>query len=359
MNTTLTFEEKYQAIVRKDSEYEGIFITAVKTTGIFCRPVCTAKKPKPANVEFFDSPQEAILHGYRPCKVCNPLARENETPEFIQKIIDELHQDPYLKIRDYELVKRGMEPSRIRRWFKKHHGITFHAYQRMLRINSAFAQITKGTTITHTAFDSGYASLSGFNDGFQSIFGIPPSRSQDKAVINITRFSTPLGPMFACATSKGICLLEFTNRKMLETEFKDLMKRLNAVILPGENAHLAKVQQEVVEYFDGTRRHFTVPLDTPGTAFQQSVWEILKEIPYGETRSYKQQAIKLDNPNAVRAVASANGMNRIAIIIPCHRVIGENGNLTGYAGGLARKKWLLNHERKSSGLPIQQELKFL
>ena len=358
MNATLTFEEKYQAIIRKDPEYEGIFITAVKTTGIFCRPVCTARKPKPGHVEFFDSPREAMLHGYRPCKVCKPLAREDETPDFIQKIIDKLHQDPYLKIKDYDLVKRGVVPSQIRRWFKKHHGITFQAYQRMLRINSAFTQINNGTTVTDTAFDSGYASLSGFNDGFQSIFGKPPSRSQDKAAINIVRFVTPLGPMFACATARGICLLEFTNRKMLETEFKDLTRRFNAVILPGENVFLDQVRQEVEEYFNGTRKHFTVPLDTPGTAFQQSVWEILKEIPYGETRSYKQQAIKLDNPQAVRAVASANGMNRVAIIIPCHRVIGENGHLTGYAGGLARKKWLLDHEQKYSGQPIQQELKF-
>ena len=164
--------------------------------------------------------------------------------------------------------------------------------------------------------------------------------------------------MFACATKLGICLLEFTNRKMLETEFKDLTKRLNAVILPGENPHLTQVQTELKEYFEGKRKDFSIPLHTPGTDFQQAVWEILKEIPFGETRSYKQQASKLNNPKGVRAVASANGMNRVAIVIPCHRVIGENGDLTGYAGGLARKKWLLDHEAKHSERAVQQELKF-
>ena len=211
---------------------------------------------------------------------------------------------------------------------------------------------------TETAFESGYESLSGFNNGYISIFGKPPTKAKDKSVINIVRFTTPLGPMFACATDKGVCLLEFTNRKMLETEFKDLIKRLDAVILPGENQFLDQVQQELKEYFDGKRKNFVIPLHTPGTEFQQKVWVALKEIPYGETRSYKQQAIKLNNPKAVRAVASANGNNRVAIIIPCHRVIGENGDLTGYAGGLSRKRWLLDHEEKYSGKPVQGKLEF-
>lgn len=358
MKSQLTFEDKYRAIVRKDPDYEGIFITAVKTTGIFCRPGCTARKPKPENVEFYDSPEEAILHGYRPCKVCKPLENQNETPDIIKELIKELNDDPYLRLKDYDLVKRDIEPNQIRRWFKKNHGITFQAYQRLLRINFAFIKISSGTSVTETAFESGYESLSGFNNGYVSIFGKPPTKAKDKSVINIVRFTTPLGPMFACATDQGICLLEFTNRKMLETEFKDLIQRLDAVILPGENPILNQAQQELKEYFDGKRKQFTVPLHTPGTDFQQSVWEILKEISYGETRSYKQQAIKLNKPKAVRAVASANGNNRVAIIIPCHRVIGENGDLTGYAGGLSRKKWLLDHEKLISGQSIQGELDF-
>ena len=153
--------------------------------------------------------------------------------------------------------------------------------------------------------------------------------------------------MFGCATNKGVCLFEFANRRMLETEFKDLTKRLNAVILPGENEHLKQLQNEISEYFKGDRESFSIELDAPGTSFQQKVWKMLMTIPYGKTWSYQEQSIQLKKPKAVRAVANANGQNRIAIIIPCHRVIGKDGSLTGYGGGLERKKWLLDFERKN------------
>ena len=344
----LTFRQKYNAIGRKDSFYEGIFLTAVKTTGIFCRPSCRAKKPKPENIVFYDTSQEALQNGFRPCKICNPMEKLGETPDYVKGIIKELQQNPFIRIKDHDLRQRGIEPNLIRRWFKKNHNMTFHAYQRMLRINSAFNSIKKGETITNSAFDSGYESLSGFNESYRSIFGEPPTRANERTVINIVRFTTPIGPMFACASSKGICLLEFTDRRMLETEFKDLCKRLNAVILPGENPYLDQVQSEIEEYFSGKRKKFTVALHTPGSEFQKSVWEILQKIPYGETRSYKQQAITFGNPKATRAVASANGHNRISIIMPCHRVIGSDGSLTGYGGGLHRKKWLIDFEKANS-----------
>jgi len=344
----LTFFEKYNVIGGKDALYEGIFVTAVKTTGIFCRPSCRARKPKSDNVVFYDTPEEALQNGFRPCKVCNPMEKLGETPDFIKGIIKELHQNPYSRIKDHDLRQRGIEPSWIRRWFKKHHNMTFQTYQRMLRINSAFNYIKEGETVTNSAFDSGFESLSGFNESYHSIFGEPPTSANEKSVLNIVRFTTPISPMFACASNKGVCLLDFTDRRMLETEFKDLCKRLHAVILPGESPHLDQVQSEIQEYFSGKRKKFTVPLHAPGTDFQKSVWKILQEIPYGETRSYKQQAISLGNPNAVRAVASANGHNRISIIIPCHRVIGSDGSLTGYGGGLHRKKWLIDFEKAHS-----------
>ncbi len=345
MAKPLDFEEKYEAIGRKGGAYEGVFITAVRTTGIFCRPSCRARKPKAENVIFYDTAQQALQNGFRPCKICRPMERLDETPGYIKAIIAELHEDPYLRIKDADLRQRRIEPSRIRRWFKKHHNITFHSYQRMLRINAAFNSIKNGGSITGSAFESGYGSLSGFNDGYRSIFGAAASNSREKSIINITRFTTPIGPMFACATQKGICLLDFTDRRMLESEFKDLCKRLDGVILPGDNRYLEQVQLELSEYFAGKRKKFEVPLDTPGTDFRQAVWKILCDIPFGETRSYKDQAIALGNPKAVRAVASANGHNRVSIIIPCHRVIGSDGSLVGYGGGLQRKKWLLDMEK--------------
>ena len=358
MEKELSFQEKYDAIGKKGSQYEGLFITAVTSTGIFCRPSCRARKPKPENVIFYKTTQEAIQNGFRPCKVCKPMEPAGGVPDYVKKILDDLQSNPDLRFRDEDLRKRGIEPNQIRRWFKQHHKITFHAYQRMLRINKAYNEIRGGNSVTQAAFGAGYDSLSGFNDGYKNIFAQSPGDSGQKNVINIIRFTTKLGPMFACATSNGICLLEFTDRKMLETEFRDLQKRLNAVILPGENKHLDHVQKEVAEYFEGKRKDFSVPLDTPGSEFQQSVWNILREIPYGETRSYMEQAIRLHNPKAIRAVANANGHNRIAIIIPCHRVIGSDGSLTGYGGGLARKKWLLEFEQANSGKAVQQSFSF-
>jgi AraC family transcriptional regulator of adaptative response/methylated-DNA-[protein]-cysteine methyltransferase len=341
----LTFQEKYNVIGTQDPSFEGLFFTGVKTTGIFCRPSCRARKPREENVIFFDNAKSAIQNGFRPCKVCKPMQKLDETPAYIKDLILELHKAPFQRITDKTLTTRGLEPSHIRRWFKRHHQMTFHAYQRMIRINAAYKQIESGKSVLNSALDSGYDSLSGFNESYKSIFGETPTKEGKKEIIHITRLATALGPMFACATKHGICLLEFTDRRSLEHEFKDLRRRLNAVILPGENPHLAQLKTELGEYFQGIRKEFEVSLHTPGTDFQQAVWHSLRKIPYGTTRSYLEQAQALGNPGAVRAVGSANGKNRIAIIIPCHRVIGADGNLVGYGGGLHRKQWLLNFEK--------------
>jgi len=338
----------YKALVDKDVSFEGTFIAAVKTTGIFCRPTCTARKPKEENVEFFSTTKEAILRGYRPCKVCNPLEKLGETPVYIKELLNDLNTNPSLKFKDWDLIQRGIEPEKLRRWFLKNHGITFHAYQRMFRINSAFNKIQNGESVTSVAFDAGYESLSGFNDSFKTIFGVSPSNSKEQKVINLMRLETPLGTMYAGAVEQGICLLEFTDRKMLETELKSLSKLLNARIIQGANKHFNLLSDQLGEYFEGKRKEFTVPLFTPGSEFQQTVWKELQNIPYGSTRSYKQQAQALKRPEAIRAVANANGMNRISILIPCHRVIGEDGNLTGYGGGIWRKKWLLDMEKRTT-----------
>jgi AraC family transcriptional regulator, regulatory protein of adaptative response / methylated-DNA-[protein]-cysteine methyltransferase len=175
-------------------------------------------------------------------------------------------------------------------------------------------------------------------------------------MIITTKIETFLGIMIAGATDDGICLLEFSDRRMLNKEYKDLEKYLKTIISEGENCHFVALRKQLEEYFEGSRREFSVPLVTPGTPFQQAVWKELMKIPYGTTRSYHQQSVALGNPGSIRAVANANGMNRISIIIPCHRVIGSDGNLTGYGGGLKRKKWLLDHEKKYSGIAVDQLL---
>lgn len=341
----LTEDRMYQASLEKDSTFEGTYWMAVKTTGIFCRPTCTARKPKRENVEFFLDTKEAIESGYRACKVCKPLEKLNETPRYIQELLNELMRDESLKIKDADLMTRHIEPVTVRRWFLKNHGITFQAYQRKLRMNKAFKKIKNGESIIAAAIDSGYESLSGFNERFKNIVGVSPKNTKMQGIIDLKRIETPLGPMFACAVDEGICLLEFTDRKNMDKQFASLSKSLNAEIVQGENKHFQQLEKELQEYFEGKRKTFDVPLYITGTEFQEKVWHLLCEIPMGETRTYKQQSEFLGNPKAIRAVGTANGINKIAILVPCHRVIGSNGDLVGYAGGIWRKQKLLELEK--------------
>ncbi|MDC7706607.1 methylated-DNA--[protein]-cysteine S-methyltransferase [Vogesella indigofera] len=180
--------------------------------------------------------------------------------------------------------------------------------------------------------------------------------SKQHAPILLHRFHSPLGPMFVCASEQGVCLLEFAVSRRVEREFEDLQRLLHTRIVAGENAHTRQAEAEIGEYFAGTRQQFGVALHLPGTAFQQQVWDALQAIPYGDTASYQQQAERLGNPAAIRAVAGANGANRVSIIVPCHRVIGKDGSLTGYGGGLQRKAWLLQHEQRNRFGEAQPQL---
>lgn len=334
----------YSALSRRDSAFEGIFVVGVKTTGVFCRPTCPARMPKRENVEFFRSAHEALSHGYRPCKICTPMEYQGAPPDWIKPLLDEVGDSPTIKLRDRDLRERGLEPSRVRYWFKKQHGITFQGYLRSMRISQAFGRIKQGEKVANTAFESGYQSLSGFADSFKKTADFSPSKSLGNQLIQTSRIVTPLGPMLAGATDDGICLLEFIDRRMLETEIKRLSKLLNARFVPGLSKHLDKLNKQLEEYFFGKRKEFDIPVVLPGTPFQKKVWDELRAIPYGSTRSYKEQAEIIGTPKAVRAVAKANGDNSIAILVPCHRVVGTNGELTGYGGGLWRKQYLLNLE---------------
>jgi AraC family transcriptional regulator of adaptative response/methylated-DNA-[protein]-cysteine methyltransferase len=344
--------EMWDAFTSRDPAYDGVFFTGVRTTGIFCRPTCSARKPRRENVEFFATTGAALFAGFRPCRRCRPMRPRGEAPGWLRDLLDSLEEEPARRLRDADLRDAGLDPVRVRRWFQAHHGMTFHAYQRARRLGRALGQLALGDDIVTTAYRNGYESLSGFNDAVQRLAGDSPGRARDATVVHLTRILTPLGPMLAGATDRGLCLLEFADRRMLETQLRRIGDRLDAVLVPGETDITRQTADELERYFAGALTEFTVPLETHGTPFQESVWAGLREIPYGETRSYGEQARGIGRPAAVRAVARANGDNRIAIIIPCHRVIGADGTLTGYGGGLWRKKRLLELERGEIALEL-------
>jgi AraC family transcriptional regulator, regulatory protein of adaptative response / methylated-DNA-[protein]-cysteine methyltransferase len=348
--TTLSAAEMERAFYGKDASYDGVFFTGVRTTGIFCRPSCPARKPLPRNVEFFPSVGRALFAGYRPCQRCRPLESDGRAPEWVEQLLDRVDASPDRRVRAAELRALGLSPERVRRHFQRSYGMTFDAYCRARRLGQAFERLREGADLDTAAFDSGYESLSGFREAFSRHFGAPPGRGRKGACIRVAWVRTPLGPMIAGAAEEGLCLLEFTDRRMLERQLGILGRRFRLPLVPGESEHLARVKDELDEYFAGRRREFDVPLRVVGSAFQQKVWTALQGIPYGETRSYADIARAVRSPDAVRAVGQANGMNRIAIVIPCHRVVNADGRLGGYGGGLWRKQRLLAHERGQGAL---------
>jgi AraC family transcriptional regulator, regulatory protein of adaptative response / methylated-DNA-[protein]-cysteine methyltransferase len=333
--------EMYRAFLERDSRYDGIFLTGVITTGIFCRPSCPARKPARENVRFFATAADAQAGGFRACLRCRPLEPPGQPPEAIERLIEELDENPALRLRDRDLRSRGLDPATVRRWFKRHHGATFHAWQRARRLGGAIAKLGRGGEITGAAFGSGYDSLSGFTEALRKLTGRPPSASRDAVVVHVARILTPLGPMVAGMLGDAVCLLEFTDRRMLPTQLRTLEDRLACVFVPGDTPASRKLALELEAWFAGDPRGFSTPIHMAGTPFQEAAWAELLRIPRGTTRSYAEQAAALGRPTAVRAVARANGANRIAIVVPCHRVVGSDGRLRGYGGGLARKRALL------------------
>jgi AraC family transcriptional regulator of adaptative response/methylated-DNA-[protein]-cysteine methyltransferase len=270
---------------------------------------------------------------------------ENQ-PDWATSLLADVERSPMARITEADLRARGIDPATVRRHFLRHYGMTFQAYSRARRLAGAFTSIRNGSRLDDIVFRSGYESHSGFRDAFGKVFGCPPGGSRNQGSVFLAWLPSPLGPLVAGATDAGLCLLEFTDRRMLEAQFETVRKLFRLPIAPGTNEHLERLQSELPDYFAGKLRVFSVPLVYPGSPFQRRVWEQLLRVPYGETRSYQELAAAIGNPAAVRAVGRANGLNRIAILIPCHRIVNKNGKLGGYGGGLRRKQYLLNLERR-------------
>jgi AraC family transcriptional regulator, regulatory protein of adaptative response / methylated-DNA-[protein]-cysteine methyltransferase len=342
-------ETMYRALVNRDSSFEGIFFVGVRTTGIFCRPTCTAKKPARENVDFFATSSEALHGGYRPCLRCHPMDPDKRPPQLIERLRAEVERAPGGRLTDKELAAMAIDPSTARRQFKRHYGMTFQAYHRARRLGVALREVRRGGRVDQAKNGSGFESASGFREAFTKIFGDPPTTAKSREPMFVERIETPLGGMIAVADDEGLRLLEFADRRALESELSILRKRLGTNVVPGEHPHLDAIRSQLADYFSGRKLEFDIPLTPIGSDFQLRAWEILRSIPVGETRSYSWMAKQLGDDNARRAVGRANGTNMICIVIPCHRVIRADGTLCGYGGGLWRKKWLLDHERQVTG----------
>jgi AraC family transcriptional regulator of adaptative response/methylated-DNA-[protein]-cysteine methyltransferase len=348
--------EMHQAFVRKDSGYDGVFYVAVRTTGIFCRPSCPSQ-PDPENIEFFGSIKDCLFAGYRACKRCRPLEANGSPPDWAADLMRRVEASPDTRLKASELRALGITPERARRWFKDHYGMSFAAWCRGHRLAGAFTRIRRGAGLDDAVFGSGFESHSGFRDAFRRTFGEAPGKVREGGQrIVIEMFESPLGPLLAGAGDEGICLLEYTDRRMLEHNLATMRQRFDCGVVPGEHPLLAALKSELIEYFGGQRREFTLPLLPRGTPFQEKVWRELRAIPHGKTISYDDLARRIGQPTAHRAVARANGMNRINILIPCHRVIGKDGSLTGYGGGLWRKRLLLDLEQRGPQLQLGLEV---
>lgn len=338
--------EYYLALVENSPDYEGIFYVGVKTTGVFCRPTCPARKPKFEHCEFYKTAEDALLASFRPCKRCRPLSHPNQVSDLVRTLVNAVEADPSKRWKDRDFDALSVDASTARRQFKKRFGMTFVEYARARRMGIAMKQIRNGDAVINAQLEVGYESSSGFRDAFSKIMGAAPTNT--KHHLNILKASwldTPLGPMVAIANEVALYLLEFVDRRGLEREVERLRYRTTSAIIPGSTPPVVSIEQELSAYFAGTLREFKTPLSRLGSPFQEHVWDALCQIPYGETRSYAELALHIGKPTAYRAVANANGMNQFAIVIPCHRVINSTGELGGYGGGIARKKWLIEHEQ--------------
>lgn len=344
---TQRYEEFWDALHRRDSAYEGIFCLGVKTTGIFCRPICSARKPLRKNVEFFPGKIEALHAGFRPCLRCKPMHTTGQVPTLVEKLRARIEANPTCRLRERDLIDMGIDPSTARRQFQRFFGMSFQAYQRARRMGSALAAVRKGVNVLDTQLDHGFESASGFREAFSKLFGTPPSKAEGVHCLFSRWIDSPLGAILALADDAGLYIFDWVDRRGLEREIVRLRAKTKYAIVPGTHPILDLAKQQIDEYFAGQRRTFSLPLALRGSDFQRRVWDALLQIPSGETRAYAEIARAIGQPTAVRAVARANGDNYRGIIIPCHRVIGSDGSLTGYGGGLARKQWLLDHERAS------------
>src|SRR3954452_10112520 len=345
-------DSAWAAFERRDRSWDGRVIGAVKTTGIYCKPSCPARRPKREHVQFFASADEARAAGYRACLRCKPdeVGRDREAVAKAVKLIESAEEPLTLE----EVAGAvGYAPHHFQRIFKRDLGVSPAEYARGLRNQRSQAALKASGRITDAVYDAGYSGPSSFYSDAKERLGMTPSAWRNGGrgeTIRWTHFDSPLGQMLIASTTKGICRLTFDDS---EASLRRLFPKATIVEDAGGLKQLIEGALEAIERPLAARE---LPIDVAGTAFQESVWRELRKIPAGETRSYAEIAAAIGQPKAVRAVGTANGDNHVAVLIPCHRVIRSDGSLGGYAGGLDRKRRLLaaeGHRDRAPELPLQ------
>lgn len=340
-------DARWRAVQQRDKQADGTFVYAVKTTGVYCSPSCASRLPRRENVVFFATAREAEQAGYRPCKRCRqgliPLAEvQAERVSRACRLIEQAEKAPTLA----QLAQAvNMSPFHFHRLFHAITGVTPKGYIAALRGQRIRQQLTTNASVTEAIFDAGFSSNGHFYRESNDLLGMSPKTFQNKGqgmTINFALGRCSLGDILAAESERGICAILLGDDA--ETLLKELQDMFANASLVGDDAGFALRMAQVVGFVDAPATGLTLPLDIRGTVFQQRVWRTLREIPPGETLSYLDVACKIGLPRAVRAVAGACAANRLAVAIPCHRVIRNSGELSGYRWGIERKRRLLEKE---------------
>jgi AraC family transcriptional regulator of adaptative response/methylated-DNA-[protein]-cysteine methyltransferase len=342
-------EQCWRAVLARDSRCDGTFVYAVASTGIYCRPSCPARRPRRDQVRFFATPEAAAQAGFRPCRRCRPdeVHAQNAQAELVQTVCRyiEANLDGTLTLEALG-AHANVSPHHLQRTFKRVTGISPRQYAEACRLGSLKAHLREGQAVTHALYEAGYGSSSRLYERAADQIGMTPAtyrKGGQGMHVGYTIVDCPLGRLLVAATERGICAVSLGDADA--TLELALREEYPAAEIYRDDAGFAPWVQSILDYLSGAQPHLDLPLDVRATAFQWRVWEALRKIPYGSTRTYGEIACDLGQPTATRAVARACATNPVSLVVPCHRVVGADGSLRGYRWGVERKRALLEQEQ--------------
>ncbi len=337
----------WQAVKNNDARFNGAFVYGVNSTKIYCKPSCASRRPKRENVKFFEDFSQAESNGFRACQRCQPKSEKpNPQAEIALRACEILETENPITLEDLS-AELDLSPAYLQKTFKAIVGVSPKKYGEIKRLEKFKNELQKGNEVIDAMYESGYGSSSRLYENISEKLGMTPAvykKGGKDLKIEYTITDCGLGKLLVARTEKGVCAVTFGDDK--KTLFENLQKEFPKAEVRETDTNLKNYVKAILANLAGTNKTLDLPLDIQATVFQMRVWEALRKIPYGETVSYSDIAEKLGNKNAVRAVATACASNRVALVIPCHRVIGKSGNLSGYRWGVERKKQILEREKQ-------------